>query len=109
RASWGGGARRPQRSRRGGPAAARGGHQSGPRRARGPGRRVAARADVGGAAGSAGMSAALDRLTIGHYMLRRWSLEDDVRHLERLGFPPISLASTNLVADGAARARRLLR
>jgi sugar phosphate isomerase/epimerase len=50
-----------------------------------------------------------DRLTIGHYMLRRWSLEDDVRHLERLGFRSISLASTKLRAYGAARAVRLLR
>ena len=55
------------------------------------------------------MSAALDRLTIGHYMLRRWSLEDDVRHLERLGFRSISLASTKLAAYGPARAVRLLR
>jgi sugar phosphate isomerase/epimerase len=55
------------------------------------------------------MSAALDRLTIGHYMLRRWSLEDDVRHLERLGFRSISLASTKLAAYGPARAMRLLR
>jgi len=36
-----------------------------------------------------------ERLSIGHYMLRRWSLEEDVRHLERLGFRSISLASTN--------------
>src|SRR5207249_4368522 len=35
---------------------------------------------------------ALARLTIGHYMLRRWSLEEDVRHLERLGFRSIRLA-----------------
>jgi sugar phosphate isomerase/epimerase len=51
----------------------------------------------------------LDRLTIGHYMLRRWSLEEDVRGLERLGFRSISLASTKLAAYGAARAIRLLR
>lgn len=51
----------------------------------------------------------LDRLTIGHYMLRRWSLEDDVRGLERLGFRSISLASTKVAAYGAARAIRLLR
>jgi sugar phosphate isomerase/epimerase len=50
-----------------------------------------------------------DRLTIGHYMLRQWSLEDDVRHLERLGFRSISLASSKLRAYGAARAVRLLR
>jgi len=52
---------------------------------------------------------AVDRLSIGHYMLRRWSLEDDVRHLERLGFRSISLASTKLDAYGAERAIRLLR
>ena len=51
----------------------------------------------------------LDRLTVGHYMLRRWSLEEDVRGLERLGFGSISLASTKLAAYGAARAIRLLR
>jgi len=50
-----------------------------------------------------------ERLTIGHYMMRQWSLEDDVRHLERLGFPSISLASTKLRAYGTARAVRLLR
>jgi sugar phosphate isomerase/epimerase len=50
-----------------------------------------------------------DRLTIGHYMLRRWSLEDDVRGLERLGFRSISLASTKVRAYGAARAIALLR
>src|SRR5262245_32075904 len=42
-------------------------------------------------------------------MLRRWSLEEDVRHLERLGFRSISLASTKLDAYGPARAIRLLR
>ena len=52
---------------------------------------------------------ALARLTIGHYMLRRWSLEEDVRHLERLGFRSISLASTKFDAYGPARAIRLLR
>jgi sugar phosphate isomerase/epimerase len=52
---------------------------------------------------------AVDRLTVGHYMLRRWSLEEDVRHLERLGFPSISLASSKLEAYGAERAVRLLR
>jgi sugar phosphate isomerase/epimerase len=51
----------------------------------------------------------LERLTVGHYMLRRWSLEDDVRGLERLGFRSISLASTKVAAYGAARAVRLLR
>ena len=50
-----------------------------------------------------------DRLSIGHYMLRRWSLEEDVRNLERLGFRSISLASTKLEAYGAERAVRLLR
>ena len=50
-----------------------------------------------------------DRLSIGHYMLRRWSLEEDVRNLERLGFRSISLASTKLDAYGHARAFRLLR
>ena len=54
------------------------------------------------------MSAA-DRLSIGHYMLRRWSLEEDVTNLERLGFRSISLASTKLDAYGAERAIRLLR
>ena len=52
---------------------------------------------------------ALARLTIGHYMLRRWTLEEDVRHLERLGFRSISLASTKFDAYGPARAIRLLR
>ncbi len=52
---------------------------------------------------------ALGRLSIGHYMLRRWSLDEDVRQLERLGFRSISLASTKLDAYGAARAIRLLR
>ncbi len=55
------------------------------------------------------MSAALDRLTIGHYMMREWSLDEDVRQLARLGFPSISLASTKLDAYGPARAVRLLR
>jgi sugar phosphate isomerase/epimerase len=52
---------------------------------------------------------AIERLTIGHYMLRRWSLEEDVRQLERLGFHSISLASTKLDAYGPERAVRLLR
>jgi sugar phosphate isomerase/epimerase len=51
----------------------------------------------------------LDRLTIGHYMMRRWSLEDDVRGLERLGFRSISLASTKLDAYGPRRAIDLLK
>ena len=51
----------------------------------------------------------LARLSIGHYMLRRWSLEEDVRALERLGFRSISLASTKLEAYGRERALRLLR
>src|SRR3989442_6650903 len=42
-------------------------------------------------------------------MLRRWSLEEDVRHLERLGFRSISLASTKLGVYGVERAIRLLR
>jgi sugar phosphate isomerase/epimerase len=51
----------------------------------------------------------LARLTVGHYMLRRWTLPEDVRHLERLGFRSISLASSKLDAYGAERAIRLLR
>jgi sugar phosphate isomerase/epimerase len=51
----------------------------------------------------------LARLAIGHYMLRKWSLEEDVRQLERLGFRAIGLASTKLDAYGAERAIRLLR
>ena len=42
-------------------------------------------------------------------MLRRWSIEEDIRHLERLGFPSISLASSKLRAAGTRRALRLLR
>ena len=42
-------------------------------------------------------------------MLRRWSLEDDVRNLERLGFRSISLASSKLDAYGRERALGLLR
>ena len=49
---------------------------------------------------------AIDRLTVGHYMMRRWSIEDDVRNLERLGYRSISLASTKLAAYGAIRAVR---
>ena len=58
---------------------------------------------------SAAAERALARLTIGHYMLRRWSLEEDVRHLERFGFRSISLASTKFDAYGPARAIRLLK
>lgn len=50
-----------------------------------------------------------DRLTVGHYMMRRWSLEQDVRHLERLGFRSISLASTKVDAYGTKRAVQLVR
>jgi sugar phosphate isomerase/epimerase len=50
-----------------------------------------------------------DRLTVGHYMMRRWSLADDVRELERLGFRSISLAGSKLTAFGIRRAIRLLR
>lgn len=50
-----------------------------------------------------------DRLTIGHYMLRRWTIEDDVRNLERLGFASISVASTKLKAYGTTRALKLLK
>jgi sugar phosphate isomerase/epimerase len=55
------------------------------------------------------MVRAADRLTIGHYMMRQWSLEDDVRHLERAGFRSISLASTKLDAYGPTRAIALLK
>jgi sugar phosphate isomerase/epimerase len=51
----------------------------------------------------------LDRLTIGHYMMRRWSIEQDVHQLERLGFRSISLASTKVDAYGPARAVALLK
>jgi sugar phosphate isomerase/epimerase len=50
-----------------------------------------------------------DRLTVGHYMMRRWSLADDVRGLERLGFRSISLAGSKLTAFGIRKAVRLLR
>jgi sugar phosphate isomerase/epimerase len=53
--------------------------------------------------------APLDRLTIGHYMMRQWSLEDDVRNLERLGFRSISLASTKLDEYGPERAVALVK
>jgi sugar phosphate isomerase/epimerase len=42
-------------------------------------------------------------------MLRRWSLEDDVRGLERLRFRSISLATSKVAAYGTRRAVRLLR
>lgn len=51
----------------------------------------------------------IDRLTVGHYMMREWSVEEDVRQLERLGFRSISLASTKLDAYGPARAVRLVK
>lgn len=54
-------------------------------------------------------AAILDRLTVGHYMMRRWTLEEDVRGLERLGFRSISLASTKLEAYGRPQAKKLLR
>lgn len=53
-------------------------------------------------------AAALDRLTIGHYTMRNWALDEDVRQLVRLGFPSISLASSKVEAFGLARARKLL-
>lgn len=56
----------------------------------------------------AGLSAT-ERLSVGHYMLRRWSLEDDVRALERLRFRSISLATSKVAAYGTRRAVRLLR
>jgi sugar phosphate isomerase/epimerase len=56
----------------------------------------------------AGLTAA-ERLSVGHYMLRRWSLEDDVRELERLRFRSISLATSKVAAYGTRRAVRLLR
>jgi sugar phosphate isomerase/epimerase len=51
----------------------------------------------------------IDRLSVGHYMLRRWSLADDVRALERLGFRSISLATSKVAAYGSRRAVGLLR
>jgi sugar phosphate isomerase/epimerase len=42
-------------------------------------------------------------------MLRRWSLEQDVRGLERLGFRSISLATSKVAAYGVRRAIGLLR
>jgi len=51
----------------------------------------------------------LARLTVGHYMMRRWTLAQDVRALERLGFTSISLASSKMDAFGWERGIRLLR
>ena len=56
-----------------------------------------------------GVSPAAERLSVGHYMLRRWSLEQDVRGLERLGFRSISLATSKVRAYGTRRAVALLR
>jgi sugar phosphate isomerase/epimerase len=53
--------------------------------------------------------AGADRLTIGHYMMRRWTLDEDVRQLERLGFGSISLASTKVESYGVPRTVALLR
>jgi sugar phosphate isomerase/epimerase len=53
--------------------------------------------------------AAAERLTIGHYMMRRWTLDEDVRQLERLGFRSISLASTKLDVYGVKPAIALLK
>ena len=39
-----------------------------------------------------------ERLSVGHYMLRRWSLAQDVRALERLGFRSISLAVSKVAS-----------
>jgi hypothetical protein len=58
---------------------------------------------------SRAVDAALARLTIGHYMMRRWSLDEDVRHLERLCFRSISIASSKLAAYGPARAHACCR
>lgn len=54
-------------------------------------------------------TSALDRLTIGHYTMREWSLDEDVRQLERLGFGSISLASSKVDAFGAKNAKALLK
>jgi sugar phosphate isomerase/epimerase len=52
---------------------------------------------------------AADRLTVGHFMMRRWTLAEDVAGLERLGFRSISVASSKLEAFGVRRGLRLLR
>ena len=57
----------------------------------------------------AGVSTAAERLSVGHYMLRRWTLEQDVRALERLRFRSISLATSKVAAYGTRRAVALLR
>jgi len=51
----------------------------------------------------------LDRLTVGHFMMRTWSLAEDVAGLERLGFGAISVATSKLEAYGVRRGIRLLR
>lgn len=52
--------------------------------------------------------AAADRLTVGHFMMRKWSLAEDVAGLERLGFHSISVASSKLEAFGVREGLRLL-
>jgi len=52
---------------------------------------------------------ATDRLTVGHFMMRKWSLAEDVAGLERLGFRAISVASSKLQAFGVRRGIQLLR
>src|SRR5207249_4092463 len=96
RGAGGSGSLPPARRRRGG-------------EARGPQGSRRGRAHPAVAARALAGLKAHERLSIGHYMLRRWSLEEDVRHLERLGFRSISLASTKLGAYGVERAIRLVR
>lgn len=55
------------------------------------------------------MLAPRNRLTVGNYTMRQWSLDQDVRVLERLGFTSISLASSKFEAYGAKRALALLK
>lgn len=50
-----------------------------------------------------------DRLTVGNFMMRRWSLAEDVAGLERLGFRAISVAGSKLEAFGVRRGMALLR
>lgn len=52
---------------------------------------------------------ALDRLTVGHYTMRRQDLAADVALLERLGFRSISLARSKIEAFGMKQAAALLR
>lgn len=52
---------------------------------------------------------ATERLTVGHFMMRRWSLAEDVAGLERLGFRAISVAGSKLEAYGVRPGLRLLR